>query len=164
MADVFIEIDGIKGDSQDEKHKQWIEVLSYSHSVAQMGGGSASAAGTHTGGRADVSEFSITKMLDSASPVLNQHCCTGKHIVNIKVELCRAMGDKTVFMEYILKDSMVSSVSCSGSSGGEDLPVEQVSFRFGEILWTYTPTDPTGGGKKQAGIKAGWSTLQNKPV
>jgi len=30
-VDVFLKIDGIPGESTDDKHKEWIEILSYSH-------------------------------------------------------------------------------------------------------------------------------------
>jgi type VI secretion system secreted protein Hcp len=163
--DCFLKIDGIKGDSTDDKHKDWIEVTSFSHRISQAVGGAMSAQGVHTGGRADHLDFSLTKRLDSASPILAQHVCTGKHIPMMKFELCRAMGDKTTFMVYTLKDSIISSVSPRGSGSSEDpIPVEEISIRYGEINWEYTPTDPTGGGKKGAAIKAGWNTLQNKSV
>jgi len=38
-GDCFLKIDGIPGESTDDKHKDWIEVMSYSHGVSQMAGG-----------------------------------------------------------------------------------------------------------------------------
>jgi len=163
--DMFLEIDGIKGDSADEKHKQWIEISSYSHHISQAVGGAISAQGVHTGGRADHGDFSVVHRLDSASPNLALYCCTGKHIPNVTFELCRAMGDKTVFMTYKFKDVIISSVSPAGSADTEDpLPMEEITIRYGQINWEYTPTDITGGGKKGAAVKSGWSTLMNKPM
>ena len=163
--DMFLEIDGVQGDSADDGHKKWIEVESYSHNISQPSGGAMSAQGVHAGGRADHADFTVVKRLDSASPLLAQHCCTGKHIPQIKFELCRAMGEKTVFMVYTFRDVMVASISPTGTADGEDpIPEEEIAFRYGEIQWEYTPTEITGGGKKGAAIKAGWSTLMNKPI
>ncbi len=163
--DMFLQIDGVKGDSTDDKHKDWIEVTSYNHGVCQAAGASLSAQGAHTGGRADHGDFSLTKRLDSASPNLSLYCCTGKHIPEISIEMCRAMGDKTVFMTYKFKDTIVSSVTQTGASDSEDpIPMEEITFRYGQINWAYTKTDITGGGKKGAEIKAGWSTMMNKPM
>jgi type VI secretion system secreted protein Hcp len=163
--DMFLKIDGINGDSTDDKHKQWIEINSYSHRISQPVGGALSAQGVHTGGRADHDDISLVHRLDAASPTLALHCCTGKHIPNVRLELCRAMGDKTVFMVYTLKDVIVASVSPSGSADTEDpIPMEEFTFRYGQINWEYTPTDITGGGKKGATVQAGWSTLMNKPM
>ena len=33
--DTFMKVDGIPGESQDDKHKDWIELLSFSHSFTQ---------------------------------------------------------------------------------------------------------------------------------
>jgi type VI secretion system secreted protein Hcp len=163
--DMFIKIDGINGDSADDKHKQWIEIHSYSHRISQPVGGALSAQGVHTGGRADHADFSLVHRLDSASPVLALYCCTGKHIPNIEFLMCRAMGDKTIFMSYKFKDVIIASVSPSGSANTEDpLPLEEFTLRYGQINYEYTPTDITGGGKTGAKVQAGWSTLMNKPM
>ena len=163
--DMFLKIDGINGDSADDKFKQWIEINSYSHRISQPIGGALSAQGVHTGGRADHADFSMTHRLDSATPILSLYCCTGKHIPNIELDLCRAMGDKTIFMTYKFKDSIVASVSPSGSAVSDDpLPMEEITFRYGQINWAYTPTDITGGGKTGAAVQSGWSTLMNKPM
>jgi len=163
--DMYLQIEGIKGDSTDDKHKDWIEVTSYSHGVSQPSGASLSAEGAHSGGRADHQDFAITKRLDTASPNLALYCCKGQHIPGIKIELCRALGEKTTFMKYDFKDVIVSSVSQCGSADTEDpIPVEEITLRYGEIRWTYTQTDITGGGKKGADFQGGWSTLNNKPV
>ncbi len=164
-CDMFIQMDGIKGDSTDEKHKDWIEVLSYSHSISQATGGASSAQGTHAGGRADHSDFNFSKRLDSASPILSLHCCTAKPIPEITFECCRAMGDKTTFMVMKFKDSIVASIQPAGAAEAGDLvPIEQIALRYGEIHWEYTPTDPRSGGKSGAAVQAAWSTLENKAL
>lgn len=160
-GDMFLQIEGIKGDSTDDAHKEWIEVLTYSTGVTQVGGGSSSAQGTHTGGRCDHQDFQISKSLDKASPTLAVYASSGKVIPTITFELCRAMGEKTTYMKYTLKDSIVSSITTGGGGG---VPTESVTFRYGEIHWEYTPTDPTSGGKTGAAVKGNWSTMANKSV
>jgi len=86
MADCFLKIDGIPGESTDEKHKDWIEVLSFSHGVSQMAGGDRSTGGAATEGRCMHQDFSITKTLDKASPPLDLFCCNGKHIPKVVVD------------------------------------------------------------------------------
>jgi len=163
--DGYINIQGIKGDSTDDAHVDWIQIDAFNHSIVQSTGGASSAQGTHAGGRSDHHDFAIVKKLDSASTALFMHCCSAKPIPEIVIELCRAMGEKTVFMKYTLKDSIVSSVSPSGATDGEDqIPLEQVSFRYAEIHLEYTPTDPTGGGKTGPAIMGAWSTRKNIPL
>ncbi len=73
-VDIFLKLDGIKGESQDNKYKDEIDVLAWSWGAAQSGtthGGSGSGSG-----KVSVQDLSITKYIDKSSPTLFQHCCT----------------------------------------------------------------------------------------
>lgn len=160
--DAFLKIDGIPGESSDDKHKDWIEILSFSHGLSQAVTGSRSSGGAATAERCNHQDFSIVKSLDKASPKLNLFCCNGTHIKSVAVELCRATGDKQKYMEYKLSDVIVSSVRPGGSAqGGENLPLEEVSFNYGKIEWTYTETDHASG-KPKGNIAANWDLVGNK--
>lgn len=158
--DIFTEISGIPGESEDEKHKGWIDTESFSWGVVQTrishGGGGAGA------GKADFSDFSIVKRLDKASVNLYLACASGEHIPEVKIELCRATGDKQCYMEYKLSDVVVSGCQSSGS-GNEVMPSEQVSFNYGKIEWKYTQIDSKTGEKKGE-VKGGWDIAENKKV
>lgn len=159
--DAFLKIEGIDGESTDDKHKSWIEVLSYSWGVSQMGARSASGTGGAAAARADFQDFSVVKILDKASPVLALACSEGRHVKEVKVELCRAGGDKMPYMEYKMSDAILSSVSVGGGGGGE--PTESLTFNYGKIEWTYTQqkrADGTPGGK----VPGGWDLGANKKV
>src|SRR5262249_36185076 len=70
-ADIFAKIGDIKGESIDSKHKDEVEVLSWSWGVSQ----SATAQGT--AGKASFNDFSFTHRIDKASPSLLKACATG---------------------------------------------------------------------------------------
>ena len=126
--DAFMQIQGIKGDSTDDQLKEWIELQQFDHRVFQATGGAASAQGSHAGGRADHADFNVVKRRDSSSPNLFMHCCSGRHIPEIVIEMCRALGEKTVFMKYTLKDVIVANVAPAGSTEAGDLiPLEPPS-------------------------------------
>jgi type VI secretion system secreted protein Hcp len=158
-GDCFLKIDGIPGESTDEKHKEWIEVMSYSHGVSQMAGGDRSTGGAATSGRCSHQDFSIVKTLDKASPTLDLFCCQGKHIPNVVVELCRATGNKEKYMEYKMTDVIISSVSVGGGGGG--LPTESVTFNYGKMTWNYIQTDHKTGEAK-GNVEKYWSLIDNK--
>jgi type VI secretion system secreted protein Hcp len=162
--DAFLNVDGIPGESTDDAHADWIEVLSYSTGVSQTASGSASSGGGASSERADFQDFSIVKGLDKASPKLSVACADGTHISEVVLELCRAGGEKLKYMEYKLTDCIVSSCRPGGSSGGaETLPLEEVSFNYGKIEWTYTQqkrADGSGGGN----VAAGWDLEKNVKV
>jgi len=162
--DVFMKIETIPGESTDDQHKDWIELLSYSHAISQPVGGPASTAGGAAAERCEHEPFSVVKVLDRASPKLAEACCKGDHIKTIEISLNRAGGDKVEYMNYKLSQCMITGVSPGGSAqGGESLPLEEVTITYGKIEWTYTQqkrSDGTGGGK----VAAGWDCTKNKAV
>jgi type VI secretion system secreted protein Hcp len=160
--DCFLKIQTIPGECTDDKHAQWIEVLSFSHGVSQTSSGSSSSGGGRSAERCDHQDFSVVKTLDKCSPKLALSCCDGTHIDMVKVELCRATGDKQKYMEFLMNDVIVASVRPGGSAqGGEALPLEEVSFNYGKIEWIYTETDHKTG-KPKGDVKANWSLVTNK--
>jgi type VI protein secretion system component Hcp len=59
--DAFIKIDGIDGESTDNKHNRWIELLSCGVTVSQKVSETDSSAGGTSSERADFSDFSFIK-------------------------------------------------------------------------------------------------------
>jgi type VI secretion system secreted protein Hcp len=160
--DAFLKIDGIDGESDDDKHQKWVEILSFSHGLSQPSTGSRSSGGAATAERVNHQDFSVVKTLDKASAKLALACCKGTHIKEVKLELCRAADDKAKYMEYKMSDVIISSVRPGGSAqGGETLPLEEVSFNYGKIEWTYTETDHKTG-KPKGDVKANWDCVANK--
>lgn len=160
--DAFLKIDGIDGESDDDKHQKWIEILSFSHGLSQPSTGSRSSGGAATAERVNHQDFSVVKSLDKTSPKLALSCCKGTHIKEVKLELCRATDDKSKYMEYKMSDVIVTSVRPGGSAqGGETLPLEEVSFNYGKIEWTYTETDHKTG-KPKGDVPANWDCVTNK--
>ena len=162
--DAFIKIDGIPGESSDDKHKEWIEVLSFKHQIEQPASSTASSVGGATAERVNHGSFIIMHNLDKATPKLLEACCTGKHIKEATIELCRAGGDKLKYMEIKLEQVLISSVMDNGSSTGESgFPSETVALSYGKIKWTYTQQkreDGSAGGN----VSAGWDLTANKTV
>lgn len=163
--DAFIKIEGIPGESTDDKHKDWIEVLSFSTGVSQATAGSASTSGGASAQRADFQYFSFVKTLDKSSPKLALACADGTHIKTVTLELCRAGGsDKVKYYEIKMSDCMISGYRPGGSShGGENLPLEEINIDYAKIEWTYVQqkrADGSGGGQ----VAGGWDRMLNKPI
>lgn len=154
--DAFLKIDGIPGESRDEKHKDWVEILSYRFGVRQPSRAWEVFSGKAVAERCDIQDFSISKTVDRASPLLFQACCTAKKLKEVTLVLCRATGKKEPYFEVKLSDVIVESVLPNGRSGSaEGLPTEDVAFTFRQIEIAYSLTDQqTGKPKGQA--KAFW--------
>ena len=74
-TDIFAKIGDIKGESLDAKHKDEIEVLSFSWGVSNAG--SSSSGGGCGAGKATFQDLSIVHGIDEATPALLKACATG---------------------------------------------------------------------------------------
>lgn len=132
---IFLNYDGVEGDSTSAGHEKWIEISSFQFGVGR-------GISSPTGGSADreasapsVSEIVVTKVNDSASTKLLNEALQGEG-KTVKIDFCRTNKDKLdVFLKYELSETMVSGFSLS--SGGER-PTESVSLNFTKILMTNT--------------------------
>lgn len=66
--DVYLHIEGIKGESVDDAHKNWIECTSVQWDMTQPKSATASTAGGHTAERAELDDIRFQKLADLASP------------------------------------------------------------------------------------------------
>jgi len=157
--DAFIKIDGIDGESTDDKHQGWIEIISFNNGLTQSVSSTASSSGGASAERANFQNFCFSKQLDIASPALALACADGTHIDSIVVELCRAGTEKVKFMEYKLTNCIISGVTVQGNGEG-DLPTENVTIDFGKISWAYTQQKRQGGGAA-GNMATGWDLQKN---
>ena len=140
-ASIFARIGTIKGESQDAKHKDEIEVLSWSWGVSQSG---AMAHGGGGGaGKASFHDFNFTHHVDKASPVLMTKCATGEHIKEATITVRKAGKGQQEYLVITMTDVLVTSVSTSVSAE-EDAPVEGVSLAFAKVDLEYKPQRPDG--------------------
>ncbi len=155
-VDAFLKLDGIKGESLDNKHKDEIELDSYSFGLSQAGSGSFGGGGG--AGKVQFQDFHFTTNTSKASPLLMLACATGKHI-NEGVISLRKAGDKPLeFIHIKLQDCLVSSYQMGGSGG--NLPIDQFSLNFGKIEFEYQVQKADG--SLEAAIHGGWDLKQNK--
>lgn len=158
-ADIFLKIDGIDGESKDEKHKNEIEVLSFSFGASQPG--SSGFGGGGGVGKVQVHDFQFSKYYDKSSPKLFEACATGKHDAKLTLTCRKAGGTQQEYLKVVLSEALIASVQDSGS-GGDSLPTESVTVNFSKIEIEYKPQDEKGnlGGV----VKAGWDKGKNVKV
>jgi len=160
--DVYLQIDGIKGESMDDKHKDWIECTSVAWGVTQPRSATASTGGGHTAERCEHQEISLTKLADLASPILLQTCSAGKTIPKAKLEFMRAdgQGDRIKYFEIELENVLIGGISPSVAEG--TIIQEAVGLKFSKIKWKYTQQKVTGGAG--GNTSGGWDLAANKVV
>jgi type VI secretion system secreted protein Hcp len=155
-VDIFLEIDGIKGESGDDKHKGTVEVLAWSWGLSNSGTFHSGAGGG--AGKASMQDLSVTKYVDLASADLAYSCASGKHIAKAKLYVRKAGEKPLEYLTYQLENILISSIS-TGGSGGEDRFTESVTFNFAKVkmeYWTQTEKGAKGDNKN-----FGWDIAKN---
>lgn len=144
----FLAIADIAGESTDTDHPEEIEVLSWSWGATQVGGSSSGSGAA--AGKVNVSDISITKVIDRSSPTLFLKCAQGTHIPEAIITVRSA--NRTDYLVITLEDVLVSSYQTGGSL--QDV-TEQVSLRFGKITMEYVPLQSDG--TPGAPVSASWN-------
>ena len=161
LFDAFLKLDGIKGESADAKHKDEIDVVSFSWGVAQTGvqatGGGGGA------GKVSFQDIQFVKKTDKSSPLLMLNCANGAHIKEGNFTVRKAGGTQLEYLKIKLTDILVSSFKEQGSTNGDSIPLEEVSLNFAKVEYSYQPQGADG--KAQGGpIMAGWDVKGNQKV
>ncbi|HEX2222213.1 MAG TPA: type VI secretion system tube protein Hcp [Candidatus Limnocylindria bacterium] len=157
----FLKIDGIDGESTDDRHKGEIDVLSWSWGVSQAGSPAVGGAGGGGAGKASFQDFHFVTRISRASPRLFLSSATGQRHAWAALSGARAGGSKNgEFLKYKLSDVLVTSVQHSGGEG--TTPTEQFSLSYSKFEVAYTPS--TASGKIGPSIQAGYDLKQNKKV
>jgi type VI secretion system secreted protein Hcp len=161
MADVdyFLKIDGIDGESHDAKHKNEIDVESWSWGEAQ--GGTGHAGGGHGGGKVVMNDFFFVQKLSKASAKLMLACATGEHF-GAAVLTCRKAGkEQQEYLKIKFTDVMVTSYQTGGGSR-DTIPTDQIALNFAKIEWEYKEQKQDG--SLGAPVKAGYDPKANKKI
>ena len=141
---IFARIGTIKGESQDVRHKDEIEVLSWSWGLSQAVGTSPVGAGGGAGvGKVRLHELHFTHHVDRASPVLMTACAKGQHTEQAVVSVRRAGAGHQDHLVITLRDVLVTAVSTSVSAEG-DSALEDVVLSFARVDLEYKPQKPNG--------------------
>jgi type VI secretion system secreted protein Hcp len=158
--DVYLQIDGIKGESMDDRHKDWIECASVHWGIMQPKSATSSTGGGHTAERAELSDILFKKVADLSSPILMQTCAMGKTIPKARFEFMRADGNGQPirYFEIELENVLIGQVT-PGIDGGSFL-TESVGLKYSKIKWRYTQQKVGGGGG--GSTAGGWDLAANK--
>jgi type VI secretion system secreted protein Hcp len=158
-SDIFLKIEGVEGESTDDKHKNEIEVLAYSWGASNpVGHISGQGLGA---GKVTFQDINFTVQYSKASPKLFLACATGEHLKKATLTHRKAGGDQVTFLEYVLTELLVTSYQ-TGASGGDSVPTESFSMAFVKVEIDYggQKADGTAGGP----VKVGYNLATNKKV
>jgi type VI secretion system secreted protein Hcp len=156
MIEYFLKIDGIPGESRVDRHKDEIDVVSWSWGEAQTivtsgGGGS-------TAGRVAMRDLQFSMQFNKASPLIMLACASGKHFP-AAILTCRRGGQQD-FLVIKLSNVIVSTYETAGQQQSPQL--DMASLNFAKIEFEYREQSATGA--PGTVVKAGWDVAASRPV
>jgi type VI secretion system secreted protein Hcp len=150
QVDFFLKIEGIQGESQDDKHKNEIHIESWS--FKEQNSGTFGTAGGGGAGKVKMDDWFFTKAVDKSSPKLFQACASGEHIKSAVLTCRKAGKDAHEFLKVTFNDLLVASYEPFGGQqtpdGSDVIPTDRFSFNFTHIKIEYKEqkADGTAGG------------------
>jgi len=154
--DIFMKLGDIKGESLDNKHKDEIEVLSFSWGLTNSGSIGPGAGGGS--GRATFQDLSIVHRVDKASPGLMQACATGTHLKEATVTHRKAGKGQQEFLIVKMNDIIVTGVTHGGTT--DEPASETVTLAFAKVEVEYRPQKADG--SIDAGVMFKYDLKSNK--
>jgi type VI secretion system secreted protein Hcp len=138
MADIFLTLAGIKGETTDATFRGATELYSvnWSFDLPEISPGKF--------GPAQLDKIVVSKAVDSTSPLLLQALNGPTPIPSGRISF-RKPGELTAppFLVIDLVDAVVRRIVAE-SSGPVGLPSEQVSLGFREATWSYSRRNADG--------------------
>ena len=157
---MFLKVTGADGTSTESKHKDWIEIDSYSfggnQQTSQAHGGGAGA------GRVSFQDFHFTAKAGPCSGMGWSCIRAGTPMAKVELHEQKAGGDSPInFVEITLEDCFMTGYSMSDSRGASE-PQASYSINFAKAKFKYTGQNDKGGAA--AGAEAGWDAKGNKKM
>lgn len=133
-VDTFAKIGNIKGESQDDKHKDQIDVLSWSWGVVDAKKKKPGACGL---------ELAVDKRIDAATPALMLSAVQGNVIPLATLTVRKSGANPVEFLMITMNDVIITSVTPSVGKELVELS-ETMTLAYASATISYSPTKPDG--------------------
>jgi type VI secretion system secreted protein Hcp len=153
-SDFFLKIEGIPGESNDAKHKEQIDISSFSWGETNQGFQTGGGGGA---GKVTFQDLSFTADVSKASPKIAYHCAQGKHITKAEI-FARKQGDgQQDYYVITLEDVIVTTYQTHG--GANVIPSESFTLMPSKFKWKYSPQKKDG--SLETAVEFGWDLKGN---
>ena len=149
LADIFLKLDGIEGESTDEKHKNEIAVLSFTQSWINTT--PVTGAGK---GKVQCGAITLMKTIDKSSPVLVKKTIQGVHIPSGQLTFRSEGAQPTEYYIIKLSEIFITEVTQMDSADPARI-IEKVVLNARKFEYEYKPQDDKGG--TAGSVKAGYN-------
>ncbi len=138
--DMFLKVGDIRGESTDARHKDEIDVLSWSWGESN----GTVRIGPVALPKTCIQDMQVTKVVDRATPELITKVITGAHMQDAVLSMVRADDQKASgFLVITMQDVTVTSYSTGGTSGQDNL-TEKFTLHFASMEGRYYPQNQDG--------------------
>lgn len=157
-AEVFLRLDGIKGESQNPKFKDYIDVLSYTQSFRNTNTHSTGGGGGN--GKVQCGSITVLKNIDLSSPELIAMVTTGLHIKRATL-VFTSTTDRGVATYYrvTLTDVLVTEVDQTDNPDAGKI-VEKIILDAATYRFEYRPQ--TAQGTSGPVVDFGFDCMRNR--
>ncbi len=146
QGDMFLKIESarqgpIKGEAQDDKHANEIDVISWSWGMrAQTAMGSAGSAS-----KTSFTELRVVKQVDSASTGLMSAMRNNDAIKKAVLTVRKAGGSALEYFRITLQNGRITQLEVQSGEGGAGATlVEHLALAYQKISVEYVPQGPDG--------------------
>ncbi len=145
---IYMKYGSIKGPVTTADFKDWIELNSFQWGVGRGIGTAARGSTSREHSEPSLSEVTVSKLTDVASPKLFLDAVGGKLDNKVQIKFTTThKGGVVTFLTYDLENTGISGYSLSSSG---DMPGETLSLNFTKITKTFTGEDPGVGGSPES--------------
>jgi type VI secretion system secreted protein Hcp len=140
---IYLQYDSgkVAGDVTAAGHEKWIELGSFNWGVGRGIRVKPGKVADREASAPSISEITVTKTLDDATPQLLQEALTGEGVY-AQIDFCKTDGKQLeVYASYLLENCMLSGYSVN--SGG-DRPEEALTLNFTAIMCQVVPANAAG--------------------
>ena len=156
---LYMKYGDIKGAVTTDGFEDWIELNSFQWGASRHIGTAARGSTTREHSEPSLSEITVTKLSDVASPKLFLDSVAGKLDNKVTIKFTTTTKGKVeTFLTYEMENTGLSHYSLS--SGGE-APMESLSLNYTKITETFTGHDPGVSGSPET---VGYDLTQMKTV
>jgi type VI secretion system secreted protein Hcp len=142
--DLFLKVDGVKGESRDDRHKEEIVILGYNWGMSQSSDGISGPGKASGAQQVQPQDIVINKRFDKATPQLMSCCASGRLIPSATLAL-RRTGDTQDYLTIIMKRVTVKAIT-TGVTVNDQFPLDNLTLSFTEIEVKYLSQSEEKGG------------------
>jgi len=159
---IYLKFDDIKGDVTATGFEDQIEITSCNFGISRYVTMEAGSAQNREAGLPNLSPLSMSKELDSSTPLLLQKSLAGAEAKQAIITFCRTGegGAPTAVGTYTLERAVVSGYNFMGAQGGK--PQESLEISYSKIECDFSQADNDN--KNGANVKVGYDLVTAKVI